>query len=150
MIQKYIIDGNNLIGKVHDLWKLQKTDKQLARIKLVKLLDYYFASKKNKISLHLDGFAHDSIPSNKIKIYYSKNDSADNKIKQEIDSSNVTKTIAVVSSDHSVQNYAKVNSCAVINSEEFAKMISEIKQNNSEEEISKSISNDEMKKLFGL
>lgn len=149
MIQKYILDGNNLIGKIKSLWELQKSDKQLSRVKLVKLLDQYFAPKKYLVSLHFDGYENDAIPTGKLKIYYSKNDSADNKIKKEIDSTGVKKTIAVVSSDHTVQNYAKVNSCKVLSSEEFSKSITKSKTTNSEEEISKSISNDEMKKLFG-
>ena len=150
MIRKYIIDGNNLIGKVTSLWKIQESDKQLSRIKLVKLLDHYFASKKYSVSLHLDGFPNEAIPTSKLKIHYSKNKSADTMIKKEIDSENVTKSIVVISSDHSIQNYAKVSSCTILKSEEFAKMLNKGKKHKSEEEISKSISNDEMKKLFGL
>lgn len=150
MIQKYVIDGNNLIGKISELWKLQNQDKQLSRIKLVKLIDQYFRNKGYQVSLHFDGFEADGIPSSSSKITYSKNKSADSMIKKEIDHSGKPKTIAVVSSDHSVQNYAKVNSCKVIKSEDFAKSIKRRKTINSEEEISKSISNDEIKKLFGL
>jgi predicted RNA-binding protein with PIN domain len=149
MIQKYIIDGNNLIGKIPKLWQLQKKDKQLSRVKLVKLLDQQFANKGIKISLHFDGFSGEAIPTAKVKISYSKNSSADSKIKKEIDRSNIPKTIAVVSSDHSIQNYAKVNSCTIIKSEDFVKELTSKKNQNSEEEITKSISNDEMKKLFG-
>jgi len=150
MIQKYIIDGNNLIGKMKDLWALQKSDKQMSRIKLVKILDGYFRNRKVKVSLHLDGFAADPIPSEKLKLYYSNNKSADSKIKEEIDNSTVTKTILVVSSDHSVQNYAKVNSCKIIKSEEFVRELNAKQKNDKEDEITKSISDDEIKKLFGL
>ena len=143
MIQKYIIDGNNLIGKIGKLWSLQKKDKQLSRIKLVN-------GKNVKVSLHLDGFAADAIPSSSSKIHYSDNKTADSKIKREIDSSPNPKVIAVVSSDHSIQNYARVNSCTVIKSEEFSKQLSAKKTKDSEEEITKSISEDEIKKLFGL
>jgi len=150
MIQKYIIDGNNLIGKISDLWELQNKDKQLSRVKLVKIIDQYFNSKNVKVSLHFDGFAGDAIPTTSSKIHYSNNKTADSEIKHEIDSSPNPKVIAVVSSDHSVQNYAKVNSCKVLKSEEFSKQLTEKKSINSEEEISKSISDDEIKKLFGL
>lgn len=150
MIQKYIIDGNNLIGKIKDLWALQKSDKQMSRIKLVKILDGYFRNKKVKVSLHLDGFAADPIPSEKLKLYYSNNKSADSKIKEEIDNSTVPKTIMVVSSDHSVQNYARVNSCKIIKSEEFVRELNAKQKNDKEDEITKSISDDEIKKLFGL
>jgi len=150
MIKKYIIDGNNLIGKMGDLWSLQKKEKQLSRIKLVKYLDQYFRDKKFKVSLHFDGFPGDAIPTSFCKISYSKKRPADNMIKKEIDSEKSPKTVAVVSSDHSVQNYAKVSSCKVIKSEDFAKEMKSEKNMNSEEEITKSISNDEIKKLFGL
>ena len=150
MIKKYIVDGNNLIGKISDLWALQQKDRQMSRVKLVKYLDQYFAKKNVKVSLHLDGYAADPIPSSKVKINYSDNKTADSKIKKEIDSSKNPKVIAVVSSDHSVQNYAKVNSCTVVSSEDFAKMLKDRKSKKSEEEIAKSISNDEMKKMFGV
>ena len=150
MIKKYIIDGNNLIGKISELWSIQKKDKQLSRIKLVKYLDQYFRGKKVNVSLHFDGFPGDSIPSSSCRIFYSNNRSADSKIKKEIDNEKSPKTIAVISSDHSVQNYAKVNSCKVLKSEDFAKEMKSNKNKSSEEEITKSISNDEIKKLFGL
>ena len=150
MIQKYIIDGNNLIGKISDLWTLQQKDKQMSRVKLVKIIDQYFNGKKNKVSLHFDGFSGDAIHSSSANIHYSNNKSADSKIKNEIDSSKNPKTIAIVSSDHSVQNYAKVSSCKVIKSEEFAQQLNDKKPVNSEEEISKSISDDEIKKMFGV
>ena len=150
MIRKYIIDGNNLIGKINDLWSLQQKDKQLSRVKLVKMIDQYFREKKFKVSLHFDGFPGEKIPSSYCNISYSNNTSADNKIKEEIDGERNSKSIAVVSSDHSVQNYAKVNSCKIIKSEEFAKLLKTSKKSQSEEDITKSISNDEIKKLFGL
>ena len=150
MIKKYIIDGNNLIGKISELWVLQQKDRQLSRIKLVKYLDQYFANKNVKVSLHLDGFASDPIPSSKIKINYSDNKTADNKIKKEIDNSKNPKVLLVVSSDHSVQNYAKVNSCTILSSEDFNKMLKDKKSKKSEDDIAKSISNDEIKKIFGV
>ena len=150
MIQKYIVDGNNLIGKIDSLWQLQNSDRQMSRVKLVKLIDQHFGMKKINVSLHFDGFLGDSIPSSVSKIVYSNNKSADSKIKKEIDSSLSRHTIAVVSSDHSVQNYAKVNGCKVIKSEEFAKKLKKKNNGLSEEAITKSISNDEVKKMFGL
>lgn len=150
MIRKYIIDGNNLIGKVGKLWSLQKTDRQLSRVKLVKKLDQYFNNKNVKVSLHLDGYAGVAIPSSKICIHYSNKHSADSKIKKEIDFSNNPKVIAVVSSDHSVQNYAKLSSCTVIKSEEFASLMNQNKVEDSEEEINKSINDSEIKKMFGV
>jgi predicted RNA-binding protein with PIN domain len=149
MIKNYIIDGNNLIGKIKSLWSLQQKDKQSSRLKLVKLLDQYFNAKNVKVSLHLDGFENDPIPSAKIKLHYSSKNSADYEIKNEIDNSKNPKVIAVVSSDHSIQNYAKVNSCTIIKSEDFAKELTK-KNKNNEEHLIKSIDENEIKRMFGL
>lgn len=150
MIKKYIIDGNNLIGKVKSLWAIQQKDKQLSRLKLVKLLDQYFSIKKVKVSLHLDGFENDVIPSSQIKLFYSNNKTADSQIKNEINNSKNPKVIAVVSSDHNLQDYARVNSCTIIKSEDFAKQMNEGKKKSDEDTIIKSIDDDEIKKLFGV
>lgn len=150
MQKKYIIDGNNLIGKISELWKLQQKEKQLSRVKLVRKLDQYFSDKKVKVSLHFDGFSGDAIPSARLKIHYSNNSSADSKIKNEIDNSKNPKLITVVSSDHSVMQYAKFSSCTVIKSEDFAKEMNKSKKQNSEKEIEKTIDNDEIKKMFGV
>ncbi len=150
MIKKYIIDGNNLIGKIKELWSLQQKDKQLSRIKIVKKLDQYFSPKNVKVSFHLDGFENEAIPSSKIKIKYSNNKTADSQIKLEIDNSKNPKVIAVVSSDHSVREYAKVNSCTSIKSEDFGKELNSNKNSNVEADLIKSIGDDEMKKLFGV
>ncbi len=150
MIKKYIIDGNNLIGKIPHIWNLQKKDKQASRVKLVSLLQLYFSKKNVNVSLHFDGFAADAIPSGKLKIKYSNKKNADIKIKEEIDLSRNPKVLAIVSSDHNIQDYSRVNSCTVIKSEDFAKQLSQKKDTAAEEEINKSISNDEMKKLFGV
>ena len=150
MIRKYIIDGNNLIGKINELWVLQQKDKQLSRIKLVKIIDQYFREKKYKVSIHFDGYAGPKIPSSFCSIHYSNDRSADSRIKHEIDGERNPKTLVIVSSDHSVQNYSKVNSCTIIKSEEFARLLQKGKKRDSEEDITKTISNDEIKKLFGL
>jgi predicted RNA-binding protein with PIN domain len=150
MIKKYIIDGNNLIGKIPELWNLQKIDKQASRIRLVGLLNGFFGQKNVKVSLHFDGFPGNAIPSGRIKIKYSNNQTADDKIKEEIDLSRNPKVIAVVSSDNSVYDYARVNSCVRIKSEEFAKQLNQKDKNISEEEITKTISKDEIKKIFGV
>jgi len=146
----YIIDGNNLIGKINKLWHLQKVDGQKAREQLVFMLERYFAGKKVKVSLHFDGFPKDVIKTSKLKIIYSENKTADDRIKNEIDIANNPKLITVVSSDLSVFNYAKANSCKRIKSEQFAKQLSGKKSGNDEDDIIKSIDNDEMKKLFGI
>lgn len=150
MKKKYIIDGNNLIGKISELWNLQKKDRFMSRVKLTKMLDQYFSNKNVNVSLHFDGFAADAIPTSKMKIHYSNNQAADIMIKKEIDNSNNTKLITVVSSDHEIQNYARVNSSTVIKSEDFANQLKQKDSKITEEEITKSIDDDEIKRLFGV
>lgn len=128
----YIIDGNNLIGKIKSLSQIQSKDKQSSRVQLVSLLNGYFAGKKCNLTLHLDGYANTSLHLSKGKIVYSENHISDYMIRQEIDNSKNRKLIILVSSDHSLMNYAKVNSCTVIKAEEFGRQIQKIGEANQE------------------
>lgn len=151
MKRHYIIDGNNLIGKIPKLWKMQQKDKQFSREGLVLQLGRYFYSKKIQVSLHFDGYKNSNIRATGIKIIYSENTNADNKIKDEISFSNNPKLITVISSDFNVLDFAKVNSCSIMKSEMFVREMN--KKDNSiedEEKLAKSIDNDEMKRLFGI
>ena len=69
-MKKYIIDGNNLIGKIQSLANLQKKDKQASREKLAHLVDRYFINKKIEVILNFDGFANQKINTSKIKLVY--------------------------------------------------------------------------------
>lgn len=149
MIQ-FIIDGNNLIGKLAELKKIQKKDKQSSREKLVFMLDRYFETKKLRVSLHLDGYPGDHIGANRMHIVYSENKTADEKIKLEIDKSKNKRLLSIVTSDRNLMEYARVNSCKVIKSENFVKELTRTKAENSEEKIAENISPDEIKKLFGV
>jgi len=150
MKRKHIIDGNNLIGKIPKLWKMQKLDKQSSREGLVFQLERYFHQKKIQVSLHFDGHPNSAIKGKSIKIIYSENTNADNKIKDEISISDNPKLITVVSSDQNVLDFARVNSCSIIKSEDFAREMNKKDDLLDEEKISKSINNDEMKELFGI
>lgn len=115
----YIIDGNNLIGKIKSIKVLQQKDKQSSREKLVSLLNQYFAGKQLKVTLHFDGFPNSSINFSKGRVVYSENQTADAKIRTEIDRSKNPKLIVLVSSDNSLINYGRVCSCKTIKAEEF-------------------------------
>ena len=52
-MKHYIIDGNNLIGKIPAIKKFQKSRKQTSREKLAFLLGRYFSNQKNSVSLAL-------------------------------------------------------------------------------------------------
>ncbi|HQI42306.1 MAG TPA: NYN domain-containing protein [Ignavibacteriaceae bacterium] len=146
----YIIDGNNLIGKIPALMKIQKKDKQSSREKLALMLQRYFLNKKANVTLHLDGFAVTKINAGRIKIIYSENITADEKIKNQIEKSKSPRTITVITSDSNLTQFAKVCSCKVIPSEDFAKQLNNKSQDDEQTIIDSMKNDDEFKKLFGV
>lgn len=146
----YIIDGNNLIGKMPNLMKLQQKDKQASREKLALIIERYFHNKKANVSLHFDGHPAAKITAGKIKLIYSENITADEKIKKQISESKSPKTLTVVTSDSNLSQFARVCSCKVIMSESFAAQIRKSNSEDDEQAIIESMKNDdEFKKLFG-
>ena len=146
----YIIDGNNLIGKMPNLMKLQQKDKQASREKLALIIERYFHNKKANVSLHFDGHSAAKINAGKIKLIYSENITADEKIKKQISESKSPKTLTVVTSDSNLSQFARVCSCKVIMSESFAAQIRKSNSEDDEQAIIESMKNDdEFKKLFG-
>lgn len=130
---------------------LQKKDKQASREKLVYILDRYFINKKATVTLHLDGHPAGRVSSSKMKIVYSENLTADEKIKKQISQSKSPRNIIVVTSDSNLAQFAKVCSTTVVSSDEFAVEINKSGDKFDEESIIKSINNvDEFKKLFGV
>ncbi len=86
-----------------------------------------------------------------MKIVYSENLTADEKIKKQISQSKSPRNIIVVTSDSNLAQFAKVCSAAVVSSDEFAVEINKSGDKFDEESIIKSINNvDEFKKLFGV
>jgi len=144
MIKHYIIDGNNLIGKMSQMGKRNASSRE----QLVLKLDRYFHQKKVTVSLHFDGFEKEIISASRLRIVYSQKRTADALIKSEIENYNSTKSICVVTSDFNLMEFARVCSCKVKKSEEFANELKDNVDRDNEEEKIKSISNEEMKKLF--
>lgn len=144
----YIIDGNNLIGKIVSLKNLP--DKQSAREKLSLMLERFFAGKKLKVSLYFDGYENEPIRISGIKIKYSLNRSADEIIKEEIEKIKNQKSVFVVSSDLEILSYAKVCGCNVLKSEEFYHQMLIQDNKNKEDEKPSDFDTDEFKKLFGI
>ncbi|HSW55857.1 MAG TPA: NYN domain-containing protein [Ignavibacteriaceae bacterium] len=150
-MKHYIIDGNNLIGKIKSLNQIQKKNKQHSREKLAFLLGRYFDKRKTSVNLHFDGFENDAIRVSGIKIIYSGSLTADEKIKREIERSKNPKNNILITSDSNLAQFGRVCSCQVIKSEEFAKQI--FLSSFAEEEQAKIDainSADEFKKLFGV
>jgi predicted RNA-binding protein with PIN domain len=150
-MKTYLIDGNNLIGKIPKLFSLQKKDGQSSREQLAFTLERYFSKKKAKFIIHFDGYKNLPIKLSSGKIIYSDNCTADENIKIQIEQAKNRKNISVISSDFSIAQYAKKCSCEVISSEDFAAQMLSEKDNNVEESIVDSLKkeNEEFKKLFG-
>ncbi len=150
-MRKFIIDGNNLIGKIRALQKLQQSDKQSTREKLAFLIESYFREKKAKVSLHFDGFQNIPIKLASAKIIYSENKSADDRIKSEISASKNPKLITVVTSDNNLKEFARVCSASVISSEEFAAELNKRNDKDEEEQRIRDMNSvEEFKKIFNV
>lgn len=150
MVKHYIIDGNNLIGKIASIWKLQKKDKQASREKLAFVVDRYFHYKKMNVTLHFDGHKNEAINTNKARINYSGSRTADELIKNEIMNAKNPRTICVVSSDHNIMEFARVCGCVVKKSESFASDLSRKEETEDEQKKIDGIDENEIRKLFGV
>lgn len=149
-MKHYIIDGNNLLGKIPAIKKLQKSNKQASREKLAFLLGRYFSKSRNSVTLHFDGHLKETIKVSGIKIKFSGSKTADDKIKIEIERSKNPKNIIVVTSDNNVAEFARVCSCQVIKSEDFTKNLFTLNSSDDEQSRIDQINNsEEFKKLFG-
>ena len=150
-MKHYIIDGNNLIGKIKALNQLHKKNKQQSAEKLASLIVRYFSSKKATVSLHFDGVQSDGIKISRIKIIYSGKISADEKIKTEIGKSKNSKHIILITSDSNLAEFGHVCSCQVIKSEEFSKQLLFSGFSDEENTRIEELNNpEEFKKLFGI
>ncbi len=146
----YLIDGNNLIGKIQRLRELQKKDKLGVREKLAFRLDSFFSTRNQKVILFFDGFRSEAIRTQKMKIVYSESKSADEEIKKQIEASKNKRTITLITSDSNLAQFGKVCGCTVIDCTKFAKELFDRQKEANEEELTKSISQQEIKNLFGV
>ena len=151
-VKTYLIDGNNLMGKIKSLFALQQKDKQASREQLVFLLDKYFKTQKNKCVLYFDGFPSITIASDFLKIKYSQKQTADDLIREDISNAANRKNLMVITSDLAVAGFAKACSTEVMKSEVFAKQALQSKAGEDESGIIDKLTNQtaEFKKLFGV
>jgi predicted RNA-binding protein with PIN domain len=147
-MKEIIIDGNNLIGKNRVLSIIQKKDKTAAREKLAFLLDRYYSNKALKAYLHFDGYKNISIKIENIRIIYSNEKTADERIKAQIEQAKNRKNITVVTSDRNLQQFAKACSCGIISSENFWKIVQSINQQDDEQNRIDEINNSPEKILM--
>jgi hypothetical protein len=106
--------------------------------------------KKASVSLHFDGFQTDITRVTGIKIIYSGNVTADEKIKNEIGKSKNPKNIILVTSDRNVADFGRVCSCQLIKSEEFSKQLLNSGFDEEKSRIEELNNPEEFKKLFGI
>lgn len=144
-MQRFLIDGNNLIHKIPEIKKLNK---DIATEKLIFLLQRYFVNKKVQVTIFFDGHSATDIRTN-FEIVYSLNRKADELIKQRIDRSVRNKNLIVVSSDLEIIRYAGICGCTSITSEEFYKRINSSTPINLDEKPSRA-NIEEFKKLFNV
>jgi len=151
-MKTFLIDGNNLIGKIKILFAVQQKDKQASREQLVFLLEKYFKNQKNKGIVYFDGFQSTAIASNYLKIKYSQSQTADDIIREDISHAKNSKNLIVITSDSALSNFAQACSCEVIKSEVYYAHYLQSKTNESESGIIDKLNNrtDEFKKLFGV
>ncbi len=150
-MKHYIIDGNNLIGKIKTLNQIYKKNKKQSGEKLAFMIGRHFNFKKATVSLHFDGVRTDVVKVTGIKIIYSGHVTADENIKNEIGKSKNPKNIVLVTSDRNVADFGRVCSCQVIKSEEFSKQLLSSGFTDEEKIRLEEINDpDEFKKLFGV
>jgi predicted RNA-binding protein with PIN domain len=150
-LKHYIIDGNNLIGKIKSLNKLHRKNKKQSAEKLAFMIGRNFSKKKVSISLHFDGVQSDIIRVPGLKINYSGTVSADEKIKSEIGKSKNPKNIILVTSDNNLAEFGRVCSCEVIKSEVFSKQLLSADSSDEEKNRIDELDNpEEFKRLFGV
>lgn len=147
----YIIDGNNLIGKIKNLKQLHRKDKVRSAEQLAFILSRYFGQRKVKVSLHFDGFQSEAIKATGLKIIHSGKITADEKIKTEISKSKNPKNIYLITSDNNLAEFGRVCSCQVLKSEEFSRQLNSSDKTDEEQtKIDEMKNSDEFKKLFGV
>lgn len=130
---------------------MQQSDKQRSREKLSFMIDNYFHDKKAKVTIHFDGFAKQPIKLTYANIIYSDNNSADSKIKKQIEMSNNRRRITVITSDSNLGDYARLCSASLLKSEEFTKKLLHKNVNDEEDRINQMKNNtEEFKKMFGV
>lgn len=148
-MKHYIIDGNNLLHKIKSLEAIMKKDRQAPREKLAFMVERFAGIKKIKVSLHFDGFENTPIKADKIKILYSGKRTADDEIRNEIESAKNRRNLTLVTSDDALKEFAKKCGCESVLSEDFASRLKSRDDSDEEDKRIESINNDEyFKKLF--
>jgi predicted RNA-binding protein with PIN domain len=124
-MKKYIIDAFNVIHKSSELRAKLGNSPAIACNSLLSMISVYSAKYPSySFIFAVDGHFEDIFISNiKIKILTSKNQTADQIIKDQISLLTNTKNYFCITSDTEVHNFARIHGCQVISSEKFLKEI---------------------------
>ncbi len=118
----YIIDGYNVINHPSFACARKKMDcPQLALLDLIKS-KRLCGSRNNQVTVVFDGYSAeiDSICADReIKVIFSREETADEKIKKIIDNSGNMRNIVVVSDDKEIVYFAKYAGCKPMGINEF-------------------------------
>ena len=133
MPSKIIVDAYNVLFK-HPEWRRHVHGSlELARMEMARGIVSFSQRKKMPVTLVFDGRGHFSDQSSaigKVKIVFSKPpQNADTFIKRIIDKHSQPQNLIIVSSDHEVAGYARLNKCAAWTAEQFLASIEDLRMN---------------------
>jgi predicted RNA-binding protein with PIN domain len=142
----YLIDGNNLMS-----------NRQTRRELLEEVADFA-AAKKVRVTVVFDGAPENSFPDGssfkQVKIYYNKYGyTADDRIKQMVESSKERQTLFVVTDDRALANFVRKTACKVLTCREFKQRIAALKTSENEQTRLQGVEADEIKdwmRYFGV
>lgn len=118
----YLIDGNNLIGHSKDI---SYHDPQ-ARQKLLERVIAFLGERGSKAIVFFDGVSQPLRKSRNIQLVFSGSKfSADERIRQFVETSSSPKSLCVVTSDNSVYGYCRSCGARAMKCHEFNRLLRE-------------------------
>jgi predicted RNA-binding protein with PIN domain len=118
----FLIDGNNLIGHSKEI---SYHDPQ-ARQKLLERVIPFLGDRGSKAIIFFDGGSQSLRKSRNIEIVFSgPKSSADEKIRQFVETSSLPKSLCVVTSDNSVYGYCRSCGARAMKCHEFNRLLRE-------------------------
>jgi predicted RNA-binding protein with PIN domain len=154
MIQKFLIDGYNLLFQNPELRKVLERSLEMARKLLVDQLEMFAAQKNVHIIAVFDG-DNKTNPQDEsrscVDVYFSKPpEKADPLIKRMLSEAKEKEKFTVVTSDNEIGDYAKLCSIPVMSSQKFAEEISDPAFDSIEKKYRHSMTETELAEWLGL
>ena len=125
MSLQYVIDGYNIINSshfIHSRVNKKIKDQRSALLELIKIKGLT-GSARNKVILVFDGYAHSGFRLNEasldIKVIFSEEETADERIMEIIQGAANPSSIVAVSDDNQIRFFARAQKAQVLGVEEF-------------------------------